>query len=106
MPSMCEIRLSKKEVDDLVSGNVYKTKDALLLVGVDLACDMNEWETWKDLIQTIVTRRNNVVHHNDDASDLSFGDIKTYIKKVEEYLDFINKACVAPNIARPADAAR
>lgn len=98
-PSICEIGLSKKEVDDLVSGNVYKTRDALLLVGVDLAFDMAEWEIWKDLIQTIVTRRNNVVHHNDDASDLSFGDVKGYIKKVEEYLDFICKACIAANKA-------
>lgn len=96
-PSMCEIGLSRKDVDDLVSGNVYKTRDALLLVGVDLAVENKEWEAWKDLIQTIVTRRNNVVHHNDDASDLSFGDIKVYIKKVEEYLDFICKACDAAN---------
>jgi hypothetical protein len=95
--SVCKIGLSKKEVDDLVSGNVYRTKDTLLLVGVDLASDRTEWERWKELIQSIVTRRNNIVHHNDDASDLSFGDIKVYIKSVEEYLNFINYACAAAN---------
>lgn len=97
LPAMCEIKLSKKEVDDLVSGNVYKTKDSLLLVGVDLAADNAVWETWKELIQTIVTRRNNIVHHNDDASDLSFGDIRVYIKSVKDYLDFIDCACSAAN---------
>lgn len=88
-----KISISKKEIDDLVSGNVYKTKSAFLILGIDLAYDAVEWETWKELIQTIVTRRNNVVHYNDNASDLSFGDIKTYIKSVEAYLDFINNAC-------------
>ena len=93
--SVCKIQLSKKEVDELVSGNVYRTKDALLLVGVDVASDNAAWETWKELIQSIVTRRNNIVHHNDDASDLSFGDIIAYINNVKEYLNFINDACNA-----------
>jgi hypothetical protein len=100
--SVYKIGLSKKEVDDLVSGNVYKTKDALLLVGVDLTAYKAEWETWKELVQSIVTRRNNIVHHNDDASDLSFGDIQVYIKSFEEYLDFINRACTAANTALKA----
>jgi len=87
------IGLTKKEVDELVSGNVYRTRDALSLVGVDLTYKIADWEAWKELIQTIVTRRNNIVHHNDDASDLSFGDIRLYIKKINEYFDFINEAC-------------
>jgi hypothetical protein len=95
--SLCKIQLSKKEVDDLVSGNVYKTKESLFLVGVDLASNRSEWETWKELIQTIVTRRNNIVHHNDDASDLSFSDIRAYIQSVHKYLDFICIACGAAN---------
>ena len=94
-PSLCKIKLSKKEIDDIVSGNVYKTKESLLLVGVDLASNKSEWETWKELIQSIVTRRNNIVHHNDDASDLSFSDIRAYIRSVQEYLDFISNACRA-----------
>ncbi len=97
--SVWKISLSKKEIDDLVSGNVYKTKNALLLVGVDLAADKTEWEMWKELIQLIVNRRNNIVHHNDDASDLSFGDIRSYIRSVQEYLDFVGKACCAANNA-------
>lgn len=87
------IGMTRKEVDDLVSGNVYRTRDALVLVGVDLAADKLTWETWKELIQNIVTRRNNIVHHNDDASDLSFGDIRQYIASVSNYIDFIVAAC-------------
>ncbi len=88
------ICMSRKDVDDLVSGNVYRTKDAFLIVGVDLASDISTWETWKELIQSIVNRRNNIVHHDDDASDLSFGDIKTYIQSIDEYLSFIDAACI------------
>lgn len=87
------VKMTKREIDDAVSGNVYKTKDSLLIVGVDLAFDNAKWETWKDLIQSIVTRRNNIVHHDDDASDLSFGDIRLYIDNVKEYLKFISEAC-------------
>lgn len=95
--SICTIGLTKKEIDDMVSGNVYKTKDSLSLVGIDLASNNEEWNSWKELIQSIVTRRNNIVHHNDDASDLSFGDIRSYINNVMGYLDFIDSACCAAN---------
>jgi RiboL-PSP-HEPN len=88
-----EIGMTRKEVDDLVSGNVYRTKEALAYVGVDLAIDKANWEMWKELIQTIVTRRNNIVHHNDDASDLSLGDVRQYIASARSYIDFIVNAC-------------
>ncbi|WP_369943694.1 HEPN domain-containing protein [Xanthomonas medicagonis] len=90
-----EIGMTRKEVDDLVSGNVYRTKEALAYVGVDLASDKATWEMWKELIQTIVTRRNNIVHHNDDASDLSLGDIRQYLSSARSYIDFIVNACQA-----------
>ncbi|WP_146097996.1 HEPN domain-containing protein [Xanthomonas arboricola] len=88
-----EIGMTRKEVDDLVSGNVYRTKEALACVGIDLAKDKVNWETWKELIQTIVKRRNNIVHHDDDASDLSLGDVRKYIESAQGYIDFIVTAC-------------
>lgn len=91
--NLLSINMTKKEVDDLVSGNVYRTKEALALVGIELAAQKKQWESWKDSIQAIVTRRNNIVHHNDDASDLSLGDIKIYIKSIVDYIDFVIEAC-------------
>lgn len=90
---LLSVNMTKKEVDDLVSGNVYRTKEALSLVGIDLAVKKLQWESWKDSIQAIVTRRNNIVHHNDDASDLSLGDIRIYIKSITDYIDFIIQSC-------------
>jgi hypothetical protein len=91
--SIFSIGMTKKEIDDLVSGNVFRTKEALALVGVDLASDKTKWESWKESIQAIVTRRNNIVHHNDDASDISLGDIRSFIKSILNYIDFIISAC-------------
>jgi len=87
------IGMTNKEIDDLVSGNVYKTKEAMAIVGVDLEINKSEWEHWKELIQNIVTRRNKIVHHNDDASDLSLGDVRAHIQSVIAYIEFIESSC-------------
>lgn len=87
------ISMTSKEIDDLVSGNVYKTKEALAIVGIDLGSNEAEWAFWKELIQNIVTRRNNIVHHNDDASDLSLGDVRGYIQSLIRYIEFIESSC-------------
>lgn len=87
------IGMTKKEIDDLVSGNVYRTKDALALIGVELSLDKAAWDAWKESIQAIVTRRNKIVHHNDDASDISLGDIRRFIISIINYIEFIINAC-------------
>lgn len=87
------LSITEKEIDDLVSGNVYKTKDVFYLLGVDLSIDAPKWESWKDLIQTIVTKRNNIIHHNDSAIDISLGDIRENIAMIKEYMFFIAKTC-------------
>ena len=89
------IGMTRKEIDELVSGNVYRTKDALALVGVELSADKAAWESWKEMIQSMVTKRNNIVHHNDAASDLSLGDIRQYISLTMNYIDFIVGACTS-----------
>ena len=91
---LLRVNMTKKEVDDMVSGNVYRTREALAIVGVELSDNKEQWESWKDSIQAIVTRRNNIVHHNDDASDLSMGDIKVHIQSIINYIDFVVATCL------------
>lgn len=93
--TLLRVNMTKKEVDDMVSGNVYRTKEALAIVGVELSEKKDQWESWKDSIQAIVTRRNNIVHHNDDASDLSMGDIEVYIQSIIKYIDFVVATCLS-----------
>jgi hypothetical protein len=40
---------------------------------------------------TIVVKRNKVVHHNDEASDISNDDLKNYIDSLKKYLANIDK---------------
>lgn len=91
---LLRVNMTKKEVDDMVSGNVYRTREALAIVGVELSDNKEQWESWKDSIQAIVTRRNNIIHHNDDASDLSMGDIKVHIQSIINYIDFVVATCL------------
>lgn len=96
---LLRVNMTKKEVDDMVSGNVYRTREALAIVGVELSDNKEQWESWKDSIQAIVTRRNNIVHHNDDASDLSMGDIKVHIQSIIKYIDFVVATCLTQKMS-------
>jgi len=46
----------------------------------------------KDLIATVVAKRNNVIHHNDSASDISFSDVVEYIDTFIRYMEGIDRA--------------
>ena len=39
----------------------------------------------KEKINLIVIKRNNILHHNDSASDISNSDILSYIEEIENY---------------------
>ena len=80
-----EYGVNKKEISDVISGNPNKTISAFRLLGVDL----NSSEIFlkhKDLIGSIVTKRNNIIHHNDDASDISFSDLLLNIDVFLSYM--------------------
>jgi len=88
-----EIKLSRKEIDESISGNVHKTKDTFDILGINIASDTAAWGKIKEEIQAIITKRNRIIHHNDSASDLSFDDVVNYINRIMEYVDFIKDAC-------------
>jgi hypothetical protein len=85
-----KIKLKKKELDEYISGNPFKTRDLFKKFGSPL--DKNEtFNLQKDIINTIVVKRNKVVHHNDEASDISNNDLKDYIEILRNYLINIDK---------------
>jgi hypothetical protein len=45
----------------------------------------------KELINSIVNKRNNIIHHNDDASDISFSDLIANVDVFLEYMSSIDK---------------
>ena len=83
--------VTKKDIANEISANPYRTLKLFQLLGIDLAKKEN-FESNKDLINTIVTKRNNIVHHNDTAADVSFGDLKAYIDVIVPYMAAVKEA--------------
>lgn len=83
----------KKDVSDMVSPNYWKTMKAFEKIGIDLSS--SNIGTFKDYVTTIVEKRNKVVHHNDDASDLSFTDIMFAIDQFKAYTQCLYEAIAA-----------
>ena len=78
-------KCEKKELSDVISGNPYKTIAAFRLIGIDLTLS-DRFSEHKDLVGSIVNKRNNIIHHNDHASDISFSDLLVNIDVFLEYM--------------------
>lgn len=85
-----KIKLKKKDLDDYISGNPFKTKDLFKKFGIQLDKSEN-FNTQKDIVNSIVVKRNKVVHHNDDASDISNKDLNNFIEILKNYLENLDK---------------
>ena len=75
----------KEELSDIISGNPYKTIKAFQLIGIDLSSS-EKFVEHKNLIGAIVNKRNNIIHHNDEANDISFSDLIVHINVFLEYM--------------------
>ncbi|NMD00662.1 MAG: hypothetical protein GYA62_13210 [Bacteroidales bacterium] len=85
-----KIKLKKKDLDDYISGNPFKTKDLFKKFGIPLDKSEN-FNSQKDIVNSIVVKRNKVVHHNDDASDISNKDLNDFIEILKNYLENLDK---------------
>lgn len=88
------ISLTSKEIDDELSGNPFKTSKCFRLLGIELDA-VPEFAANKEMINTIVAKRNNIIHHNDTATDLSLGDIRVYQSHFDVYIRAIASAVSA-----------
>jgi len=78
-------KYNRKELADIISGNPHKTIYAFRLIGINLNSSEKFLEH-KNLVGTIVNKRNNIIHHNDEASDISFSDLLVNITVFLEYM--------------------
>lgn len=79
-----EIKIKKKDLDPFISGNPFRTRELFTMFGIDLN-KVDAFLYRKDIINQIIVKRNNILHHNDEASDLSNPDIILYIKEIRDY---------------------
>ncbi|TGE76034.1 hypothetical protein C7Y70_20045 [Pseudoalteromonas sp. KS88] len=83
--------VTKKDISESISANPYKTEKLFQNLGVNLL-NQQAFLDNKELMHKIVEKRNNIVHHNDTAADVSFGDLKSYIDVSIEYMASIKEA--------------
>ncbi|MEA5418000.1 HEPN domain-containing protein [Spirulina sp. CCNP1310] len=88
--AFAEINLSRKDISEEISANPYKTIKLFKLLGIDLF-QSQVFVDNKDVIATVVNKRNNVIHHNDSANDISFSDVAQYIDIFIKYMEAINE---------------
>ncbi|MCF8567816.1 hypothetical protein LLE49_24145 [Alicyclobacillus tolerans] len=97
--SAFELEISKDNIDDVVSGNVGKTINFFKKLGLDVASDPG-FQANKDVVASIVQKRNDVVHHNDDANDVSLPDLLGYVRTLKAYVESIDKMVVNSGLLR------
>lgn len=88
-----KININKKDIDNEISGDIGRTINLFQKLGIDLNTN-SEFDNYKDRIGSIVTKRNNIIHHNDTASDISFDDIIENIKLIKEYITIIDNEVI------------
>lgn len=83
--------ISKKEISNNISANPYRTLKLFSKLGINLNAN-DTFESNKDLVNTIVEKRNSIIHHNDRATSVSFGDLADYIDIILIYSKAIAKS--------------
>lgn len=86
-----DLSVSKGDISSNISANPYRTLKLFQLLGIDLSA-VTGFQNNRDLVNTVVTKRNNIVHHNNDAADVAFGDLITYIDVILVYMKSIDEA--------------
>lgn len=79
------LNIKKKDLDKFISANPYLAAKLFTNFGIKLRDDA-VFESQQEFVNNIVLKRNKVVHHNDNASDLTNNDLLIYIDKIEDYL--------------------
>jgi hypothetical protein len=89
--SNIDLSITKKDISDNLSANPYKTIKLFQYLGINLTIE-DGFESNKALVNSVVTKRNNIVHHNDKAMDISFSDLLSYIDVFILYMRAIDDA--------------
>lgn len=91
--SDADLRTTKQEISDEISANPYKTINLFRYLGINL--DASEvFKRNKGFVNSIVVKRNSIVHQNDSAADISFGDLLTYVDTILVYMKAIDKMVI------------
>ncbi|HAS6172355.1 TPA: hypothetical protein I7149_20315 [Vibrio vulnificus] len=76
--------VTKKDISDNLSASPYRTLKLFEKLGVDLT-QCETFEANRELVTAIVSKRNNIIHHNDKAADVSYDDLILFIDVILSY---------------------
>ena len=93
-----QIAITNKDIDEELSGNPFKTAKLFKLLGINLEENL-DFQNNKDIINSIINKRNKIIHHNDTASDLALGDLKNFVRIFITYAQVID--AIMWNIIEP-----
>ncbi len=85
-----KININRKDLDSHISGSPYRTINLFKKFGIRLE-EFKDFKEKTEKIKHIIIKRNNIVHHNDDASDLTMKDLQENILYLKEYIAEIDK---------------
>lgn len=88
--AIADLSSTREQISDAISANPYRTLRLFKLLGINLLGEVGFVKN-KDFINAVVSKRNNIIHHNDSANDISFSDIIKYIDVFVEYMGAIQK---------------
>ena len=91
-----KVSIRKKDLDDHISGSPHRTETLFKKIGIDLTA-IHGFSSKKEVINSIVVKRNKIVHHNDDANDVSMIDLIAYIDSFIEYMELITHSVKIEN---------
>lgn len=86
-----DLSVKKKDISDNISANPYRTIKLFQLLGIDLV-KKDDFKNTKDLVNMVVKKRNNIVHHNDKAVDISFSDLLKFIEVILPYMRAVDES--------------
>ncbi|OJF93482.1 hypothetical protein AX760_05695 [Pararhizobium antarcticum] len=92
------LSITEKSVSDKLSANPWRAIKLFELLGCDIKKNA-DFEAVKGIIASVVDKRNNIVHHNDQANDISLSDVKAYIDFFRVYIysiDESSKSLIVP----------
>lgn len=93
------IGVKKKDLDVHISGNPHKTSTLFLKFGINLK-SIPDFNNQQEMIMSIVTKRNNIAHHNDNASDVAPEDLINNIDYIIAYIQVLD--CSVCNHLNPS----
>ena len=96
-----KIEMTIKDIDEHISANPYRTRVLLEHFGINLK-ENKKFVQLSDKINSIVTQRNNIIHYNDDASDISALDLIANNQIIVEYMSIIDNA-ICSNLSNSID---